>query len=312
MNKTKKLTQGAMLLAIVGALMVLDREFGFLFTEFIILAMPVIIIIYSTKFELRDGLILTVGLLFLVFVIGNFSAYIFVPTAILVGLVYSWGIKKDFNNRKLMISASLIYIVGEIITTLVIMPLMGIDFISSFMETFNEIDTAANGALSASLGTSLNSVMMLSMMIGIVLLGVIEGWLIHSFSIIFLRRFKIKEIPVSNILDFRMNPILAYVCFIASFGNIFLLKMDPNSVLFYVLGSITMIGSIILVYVGYLFIVIWGKVVLNKNLTFIPIVLIIFFPACVLGILILGFLYGAGPLKRYIDKKRNIVNEKSN
>ena len=36
MNKTKKLTTGAMLLAIVGALMLLDRQFSYLFDVYIV------------------------------------------------------------------------------------------------------------------------------------------------------------------------------------------------------------------------------------------------------------------------------------
>ena len=58
MNKTKKLTTGAMLLAIVGALMLINRQLSYMFEELIVMMAPVVIIIYSTMYDLKDGAIL--------------------------------------------------------------------------------------------------------------------------------------------------------------------------------------------------------------------------------------------------------------
>ena len=73
MNKTKKLTTGAMLLAIVGALMLLDRQFSYLFDVYIVMMIPVVIIIYAAMYELKDGGILCVCLGILTFIIGSSS-----------------------------------------------------------------------------------------------------------------------------------------------------------------------------------------------------------------------------------------------
>ena len=91
MNKTKKLTTGAMLLAIVGALMLLDRQFSYLFDVYIVMMIPVVIIIYAAMYELKDGGILCVCLGILTFIIGSSSLnYVFyVPLGIIVGLGYS-------------------------------------------------------------------------------------------------------------------------------------------------------------------------------------------------------------------------------
>ena len=78
MNKTKKLTTGAMLLAIVGALMLLDRQFSYLFDVYIVMMIPVVIIIYAAMYELKDGGILCVCLGILTFIIGSSSLnYVF-------------------------------------------------------------------------------------------------------------------------------------------------------------------------------------------------------------------------------------------
>ena len=71
MNKTKKLTHGAMLLAIIGAAMLIDRQLSFLFENFIFMAVPVIIIIYSTMYTVGDGGILCFGVLVMGILFGS-------------------------------------------------------------------------------------------------------------------------------------------------------------------------------------------------------------------------------------------------
>ena len=53
---------GAMLLAIVGAVMVLNQLFGYLLDELLFLMYAVCIIIYATKYTLKDGFILAFGI----------------------------------------------------------------------------------------------------------------------------------------------------------------------------------------------------------------------------------------------------------
>ena len=72
MNQTKKLTQGAMMLAIIGALILVDRVAAYFFTELIVLLIPVVIIMYSTMHTLSDGMVLSVGMIIISFLLGNF------------------------------------------------------------------------------------------------------------------------------------------------------------------------------------------------------------------------------------------------
>jgi len=318
MNNTKKLTQGAMLLAIVGALMVIDRQFAYFFSDLLVLAMPVMIIFYSTKYEIRDGLILSVCLIILTLILGTLTSYAILPISILVGIVYSYGLKKDFSKRKLLGLSIIIFIIGEVLTSFVVLPILGIDYVGTQMavanETISQMDSLTGGLVSAYMGKSINNILMFALIFTVILLGVLEGWIIHMFSILLLTRFKVKEIKVTNLLDFKMNKVLAYVCFLFVFGLAFLFSIDiQNDVLFYIVAGLSTTSSLILIYVGVLFIINYGVVVLNKNLTLLLVLFIIFFtPIVLLALIILGFLYGAGPLYDYLQRKRSEVNEKSN
>jgi len=318
MNKTKKLTQGAMLLAIVGALMVLDREFGFLFSDMIVLAMPVMIIFYSTKYEIRDGLVLSVCLIILSIILGNITSYAILPTAIIVGVAYSFGLKKEFSKRKLLALSMIIYIIGEVLTMLVVLPLLGIDYMALELQAAEqayEQTSKLMGVASTTLINSLSSNFVIVMIIvAIIITSLAEGWIVHMFSIMILTRFKVKEIKKDSLLDFKMSKILAYVLFLATFGLIFILKLDAsNEILFYFVASASIISAFVLIYVGYLFIINYGVVVLHKNLTLIGILLVLLLlPFSIIALIVIGFLYGAGPLYDFLQKKRNINNEESN
>ena len=56
-----------MLLAIIGALMLLDRQFSYFFDVYIVMIIPVVIIIYSAMHDIKDGAILSVCLLIINF-----------------------------------------------------------------------------------------------------------------------------------------------------------------------------------------------------------------------------------------------------
>ena len=107
MNKTKKLTQGAMLLAILGALILIDRMTAYWFTEFVVLIAPIIIIIYIAMQSFKDGILLSVGVIIISFLLGNFQTtyLIYIPVGVITGLLYGFGVKKGLDKTTLLFIA---------------------------------------------------------------------------------------------------------------------------------------------------------------------------------------------------------------
>ena len=105
-----------MMLAIVGAMILIDRMTAYWFTEFVVLIMPIVIIMYASMHTFKDGALLCVGLTIIAFLLGNFQLtyLIYVPVGILTALVYAWGIKKGMDKRRLLLSAIVTYTVGEL------------------------------------------------------------------------------------------------------------------------------------------------------------------------------------------------------
>lgn len=313
MNQTKKLTQGAMMLAIVGALILIDRMSAYWFSELIVLIMPVIIIMYTAMHSFNDGLVLSVGMAIISFLLGNFRFIylIYVPVGILTAIAYSYGLSKKFDKRTLLFIAILVYVVGEVIATFIIYPLLGFP-INQMIEEFR-VALGQSGSLIgfdyasffSLAGLDFTKIILIIYIITTIFMGAMEGVLIHILTIFILRRFKILDLGNTNIFDLKPNKILSYICMLALF-SIFLLSKIENEIVYYIVVTIAIIASMILMYYGYLFVILFGVMVLKRNVGSFFVLLAVFFPPLFVVLVFLGFLYGAGPLRKYLEGKAQV------
>ena len=314
MNKTKKLTQGAMLLAIFGALILIDRMTAYWFSEFVVLVAPVIIIVYSTMQSFKDGLVLSIGVLIIGFLLGNFQMLyvIYVPVGIITGLVYAYGVIKNKDKTTLLFMSCATYIAGELLAAYIFYPMFGIpvsQFITEFKTSLSEAGKTTGfdyAQIFASMKLDFDKVLVIMFFISNALTGATEGFLIHILSVFLLKRFKIKDIGSINIWDIKPNKVIAYIAFLSTFFFYFGNKIT-NENLYYTLFTISILGCVVLLYYGYLFICLYGAIVLRKNIAIIFILLALFIPFLLIALLIIGFLYGSGPLRNYLEEKVNQI-----
>lgn len=313
MNQTKKLTQGAMMLAIVGALILIDRMTAYWFTELITLMMPVVIIMYSAMHSFRDGILLSVGLAIISFLLGNFQIVylIYVPVGILTGLAYSYGVGRNFDKRTLMLTAIAVYVIGEILATFVVYPLLGFPLSTMIeeyrlaMEKSGSIVGFDYAAAFKMAGIDFNQLLVIVYIISTVVMGAMEGILIHLISVFMLKRFKIRDLGSISIWDMKPSKVLSYVCMLLV-STIFLARGIENQFLYYTCMIVSILSGIVLLYYGYLFVVLYGVIVLHRNIGGFIVIAALFLPGLLIALMILGFLYGSGPLRDYLERKRQV------
>lgn len=312
MNKTKKLTQGAMMLAIMGALILIDRLIAYAFTELVILIAPIIIIMYSAMQSFKDGCLLSIGVLIISFLLGNFQLIylIYIPVGIVTGLVYSYALIKGMNKSTLLFLSCVTYIIGEIVASYVIYPLLGFP-VAQMIEEFKVSMSAADSLMGVSYadvfkasGLDVDKAFIAIYLIATIITGALEGILIHVLVIFLLKRFKIKDLGRMNIFDIKPNKVVSYISFLSLFTFFFRNKIT-NETLYYILFVIALIGGFILIYYGYLFITLYGVIVLRRNIATLFVILALFVPVLLVVLIILGFLYGAGPLRSLLEDRMN-------
>ena len=335
MNKTKKLTQGAMMLAILGALIIIDRMTAYWFTTFVVLIAPIIIIMYSAMQSFKDGILLSIGVLIISFLLGNFQTtyLIYIPVGVVTGLAYSYGVIKGLDKSTLLFIACVTYAVGELLATYIIYPILGFPVAQMIEELKIAMDQA--GGLSGfnykdifnAAGFELDKLLVIIYLISTVLTGAMEGVLIHIIVIFLLKRFKIKDLGRINIWDIKPNKVLSYTCmltllalfiitrkvqlsetfnYVSTFAFFFKDKIN-NEILSYVVLTLAILGFFILLYYGYLFITLYGVIVMRRNIGALFVILCFLFPVLFFVLMILGFLYGAGPLRQYLQDKMDLI-----
>lgn len=316
MNKTKKLTQGAMLMAIFGALVLIDRITAYWFTEFVVLVAPIVIVMYSAMYTKKDGVLLSVGIAILSFILGNFNTVylIYIPVGIITGLAYSFTLTKTKNKTSLLLVAVGTYVISEIIVSYIVYPLIGIPISQQLSELSLMFEQISNGGgvnyieTFETVGLDFKTLLALLLAISIVIVGIMEGIIIHILTIFMLRRFKIMNIENTSLWNIKSNPVLAYTCF----GSLFLLFLNrfiTNDIFKYASLIVSMLGTIVLLFYGYVYLVIYGRLVLKRNIGTLVILLSLFMPALLLGLAIIGFLYAAGPLRKQLEERVKVINE---
>lgn len=301
-----------MLLAIIGALMLLDRQFSYFFDVYIVMIIPVVIIIYSAMHDIKDGAILSVCLLIITFIIGSssFNYLCYVPLGIIVGLGYSFFLKKNYSKQVLLLASIVLYTIGEIIVAFVLMPIFGIDLaaqINQLKDAF--ISSSSTLGMDLSL-IDLNVILPLAIVLSTIFMGILEGFLTHVVTLMLLKKFKLKDIDNKSIVPLEPGTKLTYICIILVFlmmlSNRYLTNFISSETIKYILLSAGMIGFMILCYFGYIYLIIYFRIRFQKNMALYVILgTFLFFPLSLFVLMIVGFLYGSGPLKKYI-----IINKK--
>ncbi len=307
MNKTKKLTTGAMLLAIIGAAMIIDRQLSYAFTNFIVLLVPIVIATYSTMYKVSDGLMLCIGLVVFTVLFGSLTTYVYMPISIIVGVAVSIAIDKGFDRRKINFVAIITYTIAEVLVVYAIMPLLGVSIssqISSYIEAFNQmIKYAGMESTVNSIVVDLNSLMAVMLVASTVLMGIFEGFLTSLLTAFVLKKFNIKDIGLNSPLDIKMPVWLAYTLMV--FTCLYMFAIDgsiENETIKYIALALSVMASLVLVYYGYFFVILYiRKMGMKINIFLVVLAIILLFPLSYIILIVVGFLYGSGPLRKIIE-----------
>ena len=253
---------------------------------------------------------LSVCILILTFILGDPTyAFVNVPIAVIVGLGYSFGIKKSFSQKKLMIASMFLFMVGEVVVAFIVSPLLGIsvaDQVTSIQTIYTDAfaQAGAGTALDAinTLGINFSNLVLAMLVIATLLLGVMEGLIIHVISLFLLNRFKIKVVDKGTVIPVNLNPVVAYICFIG-FAGMYAVNFVNNETIKILLITVSMVCAIVLFYYGYIFVVAYIKARSGRKISGLLLFIVIFLtmPMSIIILVIIGFLYGAGPLKKKLQ-----------
>ena len=302
MTNTKKIVQAAMFIAIIGALLIINREFAFIFDYLVNILVSVVIVAYVVQFDFKSGVMMSVGMMVVTLLFGSFYSYLYMPLSIIAGLTYAYVLDKQDSYPLAILWTVLVYVFGETILSCLVLPLMGFgDFNEFFMAIKEMFDSI--GLIFAE--DTLLRVCKLSFVVGAAFTGFLEGILIHLVAIIIFKKFRIKAIPAIQLDKLILPQKAAYLCFILCFGFIVANYFLDIDVIYYTIMIGAVLGAIVLVMQGAVYVLTYGVLVKRRNYgIFLVLFTILFLPYSIIILMFMGFLYASGPLLHHMNRKR--------
>ena len=103
-NNVRKLTDGAMMLAIIGALLLINRQTAGLLESSFLFLLPLPMVFYSAKYGMKSSLPVIASTMLLCVILGTPQTIFYVGAEACIGTYYGNGINKQIESSKLLIT----------------------------------------------------------------------------------------------------------------------------------------------------------------------------------------------------------------
>lgn len=302
-QKTLKVTQGALMTAIFGALVFINRQTAGILDAFLVYVYPLPIAVYTARYGLKAGIPAAVAMALLSFFLGTPTYAFYSGTALLIGLGFGTCLYKKATAGQTIITVMLLSVLVNLADLLLMASISGISMQEEAVQMQAMLEETLSGmgqAVEPQVEEQLKSVFTLDylkriIVISTVFAGALQGFLIYELGLLIMRRLRIKVPKPKSVYEFRPPVWTAYVaviCFVIyTFG--LRLVMD-NDQLRNVMLTVGLVGYVYLVIFG----VIGCSLLLRRLMPtrrFLPVVLsflgMLVLPFVLMGI---GFLYITG------------------
>ena len=217
------------MLAILGAVMLLDRQTAGAISGTVLYLFPLPMVFYASKYGWKDSLTVLAALFALLFMLGTPQSVFYVGFEAVIGTVYGAGIHAGTDNKRILIRTILMSVLLEITALFVFAAFFGYDITTEINEyknivsgLFQETGTELSGSV------DLDGLLRNIFLISIVLTGVLEGLITHAVSRIMLKRMHMKMPPSTPLWNYYPPKWSGYLA-IVGFAGFYLSLARPLS-----------------------------------------------------------------------------------
>lgn len=292
MNRdTRRITDGAMMAAIIGVLLLINRQLAGLIEVTFIWALPLPMVFYSAKYGYKNGFVLLIAVTLLTIVIGTPQTLFYVISEMLIGIVYGGGIHDKVAGRKIVIRTIMMAVVADIISMLVFATFFGYDIASEIKE-YENIINQTSAQMNISLGDiDLEQLLKNVVVVSVVVSGVLEGYITHILSRLMLKRLRIYVVPMKPISEYfppKWSGYLGIVAVMCYYYSIY--RGSSNEILQSIMQGFGIAGIVYLAVMGMVCVMIFLKIQTKMKSGCGIIAFILMFIATIF-VAMLGFLY---------------------
>ena len=211
MNKRiRMITEGAMMVAMIGAFLMIDRQFAHIFETFLFWGFPLPILLFTVKYGLRDGLVCGVCAILVAFMVANLESVVLVACSVMVGVIYGYGIYRGKNNWWLLIRTFIATFIYYFLTMYLFAGFFGYDMIEEGKAMLEFLQPLFNSGM-----VTINSerIIQVVFIVLLILTPVLQTIVVHLSAVLLLKRLKLAEIAVKPVAQVVLPKWLAWLLF---------------------------------------------------------------------------------------------------
>lgn len=293
MNRNvRRITDGAMMAAIVGVMLVIDRQTGGLLESVLLFAFPLPMVFFAAKYGWKQSLAELAAITFLSFIISTPQTMFYVFTEMIIGLIYGAGIHDQKPSGRLVLITILLSVFVNLVTTIIAAEFFGYDIaeeINLYMQSISQLQQEAGISLPFS---DVRSFLMNVLVVSTVLMGVMQGIVTHLLSRLMLKRLRIYMEPLKPLIEYfppKWSGYLGIVCVVMYSVSVY--RPLDNTVLNNIMQSVGISGMMYLAFFGYIALTFVMRYLghLSKGISVLVSVILLFMFS--LPMAVFGFLY---------------------
>jgi MFS family permease len=244
-HEIRKLTDGAMMAAIIGVLLLINRQTAGLLESLFIFAFPLPLVFYGAKYGWKSSWMVFAAVILLACILGTPQTIFYVASESLIGIVYGCGIHLHRSTRSLVLTTILMAVAADIASMLVFASFFGYDLaseVTAYQSSINQVISQTGTTAFANIDIS--SMIKTVIVVSTVLSGVMEGLATHLLSRLLLKRLRIDVEPLHSMKDYyppRWTGYLGlagFVMFCYSYT-----QTIPNETLMYFMQGAGLVGT---------------------------------------------------------------------
>lgn len=219
-GNVRKITDGAMMIAIVGLALVLDRQTAGLIYGLMSFLMPLPMIFYSVKYGAKSSWPVFAAMVLLAFMLESLPGMFLIGGECLIGLIYGSGIHAKQDSRRTLIQTMFAAVIYDLCTMVIFADFFGYD-IKAEMEAYRSVMNTVFTQTGVDVFANVNveSYLMTIFIVAAIVTGILEAYVVHVLGRMMLRRLRIPVPPAVPLYDYYPPKwtgyvgILGFICY---------------------------------------------------------------------------------------------------
>lgn len=214
-------TMGAMMIALFGLMLLIDRQTGGLLQGAFILALPMPLTAYALQYGCKKSLPVLVAMCLISCFFGTFTTIFYACSQSLIGLVFGTLLHRRADATQTMFVVMILSALSSALNLILDMALFGYDLtrdvneiLQAMRDSFSQLGEQAQQSLSLLTPQYMGQLFVLAILFS----GLVQGFLIYQLTLLLLKRLHFAVEKPRPLFDFYPPRFLGVISFFLFFG----------------------------------------------------------------------------------------------